>query len=166
MDNLKQNILTLLKSYSAEKKKISLLRYELQHPQQVSAEEVLESMAFAKGEVGIQSSVGHISDKTYHIALHYQDQAAAWNQNEVLEVTSQLERIERKLYRLEHCVSQLPEEQAQIISGLFFEGKGQKTLVEELHLSESTVQRYREKALDSLTEMYRIIQESGISVEW
>lgn len=166
MKEMKENILRLLKSYPAEKKKIELLHFEQQNLRKITPEEVLETMAFAKGDGGVRPPEGHISDKTYHIALHYQDQAAAWKRGEMLEVVVQLEQIERRLRRLEHCVEQLPKEQAQIIQGLYFEGKGQKVLVEELHLSESTIQRYRERALEALTEMYQMLQESGVVLEW
>ena len=123
MDNLKENIFSLLKTYLAEKKKISLLRYE-------------------------------------------RECLSAASPGENRELQKQLERLERKIRRLEHCVEQLPAEQAQIIQGLYFEGKTQKVLVEELHLSESTLLRYRDKAVGELVEMYLTLQEAGVALEW
>lgn len=123
MGNLRENILNLLKTYLAEKKKISLFRYEWEYL----------SAAPPEG-----------------------------NQ----ELQKQLERLERKVCRLEHCVEQLPEEQMQILQGLYFEGKTQKVLVEELHVSESTLLRYRDKAVAELVEMYSTLQEAGVVLEW
>ena len=54
----------------------------------------------------------------------------------------------------------------KIIQGLYFKGKSQKVLVEELPLSESTLQRYRDKAVEALVKMYSTLQEVGIIFEW
>lgn len=166
MKELREQIYDLLKKYQAEKKKAALLRFEYEHPVPITPAEMLGSMAFSKGEGGIPPSVGHISDKTYHIAMNYRKEADRLARSVATEISVQLEQLERKLYRLEYCVRQLPEEQSAVIQGLYFEGKTQKLLLEELHLSESSLKRYRDKALDALTDMYGTLQQTGVVINW
>lgn len=166
MREMKEKVQNLLKDVPTIKKKIALLRYEWEHPQMVTPNEILESMVFSRGGEGGRPSVGHVSNKTYHIAVNYKDRTTLENRKQISDLATELERLERILYRLEYCVSQLPGEQSAIIRGLYFDEKGQKDLVEELHLSESSIQRYRDKAVDSLSAMYCTLDEAGVVLDW
>lgn len=104
--------------------------------------------------------------KKIDLLRYERDSLSITSLEENRELLEQLERLERKVYRLEHCVEQLPDEQMKIIQGLYFKGKSQKVLVEELPLSESTLQRYRDKAVEALVKMYSTLQEVGIIFEW
>lgn len=48
--NAKDQVLSLLQSYRATKRKIEQLRYELEHPARVTPDEMIEAMNFAKGD--------------------------------------------------------------------------------------------------------------------
>ena len=163
---VREQIVKLLKSYPSMKQKIALLRHEWENPARITDDEMLEAMVFGKGEPGSRPSIGHISDKTYHIAVNYRGQAAYQNRTQVSEIASELERMEKKVYRLEYCVSQMAEEQRQVIQGLYFENMEQKALVSRLSLSDSTIRRYRDKGLDTLTEMYLTLMQAGAVIEW
>ena len=104
--------------------------------------------------------------KKIDLLRYERDSLSITSLEENRELLEQLERLERKVYRLEHYVEQLPDEQMKIIKGLYFKGKIQKVLVEELPLSESTLQRYRDKAVEALVKMYSTLQEVGIIFEW
>ena len=104
--------------------------------------------------------------KKIDLLRYERDSLSITSLEENRELLEQLERLERKVYRLEHYVEQLPDEQMKIIQGLYFKGKSQKVLVEELPLSESTLQRYRDKAVEALVKMYSTLQEVGIIFEW
>ena len=163
---VKNRILELLKSYPSMQQKIALLRREWENPAQVTDSEMLGAMVYSKGESGSRPTIGHISDKTYHIAVNYHGQAAYQNQEQISEIASELERLEKKAYRLEYCVSQLPEEQRMVLRGLYFENMEQKALVTKLNLSDSTIRRYRDKGVDALTEMYLTLINAGAVIEW
>lgn len=163
---MKLHILELLKEYPTLSKKIALLRFELEHPPKISDVEMMDAMMFSKGDGESAPSVGHVSDKTCQIALTYKEKADKQNQLQIAEIASELESIERKRDRLEYCVSQLPEEQAIIIRGIYFECNEQKKMANDLHLSDTTIKRSRAKAVDALTDMYLTLQKAGAYLEW
>ena len=92
--NVKDYVVQELESYPRTLRQIAVLRYELEHPVQVSTEEMLDAMAFARGEhFGV--APGHVSDKTLYIAMNYRQKA-----NEVnAEISGE---ISAKLLELEH----------------------------------------------------------------
>ena len=147
MKEMQDKIVKLLEGYTFREKKIALLRHEWYHPNQVTPEEMLEAMAYSRNTDGGAPVCGHISDKTYHIALNY-------------------ERLERVQYRLGYCVSQLPKPLSTIIQELYIRGKERKDIILELGLSESTFRRYRQKAIEDLAEMYLALQSAGVVLEW
>lgn len=65
-EDIRMKVLDLLKTYPDNMRKIAQLNYELAHPSQISATEMLEAMAFKKGN-GERHSVGEVSDKTLYI---------------------------------------------------------------------------------------------------
>ena len=130
---VREHVIELLKSYPSMIQKIALLRHEWKNPAQITDSEMLSAMTFSKGEPGSRPVPGHISDKTYHIAVNYHSQAVYQNKHQIEEIESELERIEKKMYRLEYCVSQLPKEQQAVIQGLYFESIDHKTLSEREH---------------------------------
>ena len=73
MKEMQDKIVKLLEGYTFREKKIALLRHEWYHPNQVTPEEMLEAMAYSRNTDGGAPVCGHISDKTYHIALNYED---------------------------------------------------------------------------------------------
>ena len=69
MKEMQDKIVKLLEGYTFREKKIALLRHEWYHPNQVTPEEMLEAMAYSRNTDGGAPVCGHISDKTYHIAM-------------------------------------------------------------------------------------------------
>ena len=55
--NVKDYVIQELESYPRTLRQIAVLRYELEHPVQVSTEEMLDAMAFARGEQDRKSVV-------------------------------------------------------------------------------------------------------------
>lgn len=105
-------------------------------------------------------------DMVYNIALNYEDQAARQNREQIENISTDLERLERVQYRLGYCVSQLPKPLSTIIQELYIRGKERKDIILELGLSESTFRRYRQKAIEDLAEMYLALQSAGVVLEW
>ena len=166
MQELKRKMIRLLKTYPINAKKLALLRNELSSFTQVTPEEMLEAMVFAKGEEGARPAVGHVSDKTAHIAMSYRQKASEVNESILNEISAQIWGLERRQSRLETCLTQLPAEQADVIRGLYFEGQHPRDLAESLHLSERTILRYRDRAIAELIEMYLALQDAGVILDW
>ena len=92
MKEMQDKIVKLLEGYTFREKKIALLRHEWYHPNQVTPEEMLEAMAYSRNTDGGAPVCGHISDKTYHIALNYEDQAARQNREQI-EISKYYEKL-------------------------------------------------------------------------
>lgn len=163
-NKLKESIIRTLENYRKYAQQIALLQYELAHLDRISADEMLEAMALSKG-TGNAPTKGHISDKTYYIALNYLDRAADLNAERISNITGQLRPLESRVNRLVHCVKQLRPDHERVIDGLYFDGKNIRALASEMHISERTVQRYRDAAIDELTEMYEVLTEAGVTPE-
>lgn len=154
----------LLARYPEMVREAAALRFELEHPQRVSQKEMLEAMAFSKGD-GLRPTQGHVSDKTFYIALNYQEQTAHQNKEVVVTLAELLAHVERKIRQLEHYVAQLPPDIGDTIRGLYFSAKSLKELAVEMHLSERTLRRLRNKGIAALADMYAALGKAGIPLE-
>ncbi len=152
---MKNLVVRLLEEYSEIKCKISVLRYELEHPAIVSPDEMIEALSFARGgEEGHGS--GHISNKTLYIAMNYQTEAAQLSSEAMDEITRQLIPLEREMNRLEHHVSLLTERQAAVIRLYYFEGNPWERVAQMQEISVRTAQLIRKEAVRELAAMYAL----------
>lgn len=166
MQELKQKMIRLLKTYIINTKKLALLRNELSSFAHITPDEMLETMVFAKCESGARPAVGQVSDKTAHIAMSYRQKASEVNESILNEISAQIWELERRQSRMETCLTQLPSEQADVIRGLYFEGQHPRDLAESMHLCERTILRYRDRAIAALIEMYLALQDAGVILDW
>lgn len=112
----------------------------------------------------LEKKTEDISDKTFYIAVNYQEKAERLNREKVTSISEELLRLEQKLSRLEYCVKKLPSSRAEVIRGLYFERKELKNLALEMHISDRTVQRYRDSAIEELALMYETLQNAGVEL--
>lgn len=158
---IKKYVISLLENYRMYVQQIRVLRYELSNSKQLDPNEVLGAMVFAKGEGGLPSA-GHISDKTYFIAMNYRDKTALINSEGIASIAQELADLEQKIGRLDNCVAQLSEECTSAIRGIYYEGKSIRLLADELHLNERSLRRRRDKAIDELASMYAVLERTGL----
>ena len=59
-------VISLLESYHNRTNQIALLHYELEHPANVSSEEMIGAMSLSHGD-GASRSKGHVSNKTIEL---------------------------------------------------------------------------------------------------
>ena len=152
-DTIRQQVMDLLTNYREDQRKIALLRYELEHPAHITAEDMIESLAFKHGE-GQGSAQGHISNKTMYIALNYRDKLESSNTETIDELALRLTDLERRRQRIEHYVSLLEPRDAAIIRLTYFEGLTNERIAEKLEITTRTVTQHRTKAVRELCEMY------------
>ena len=132
--------------------KRDILRYELEHPIEVSDNEMLEAMSFLKGSGGVP--LGGVSNKTLYIALNYHDAAGHLNADARNDLVKRLLPLENEINRLEYYVKMLSEREQNIIRKCYFEGRQQQDVAVELGVTAWTVRKYRDQAVDKLSEMY------------
>ena len=152
-ETIRQQVMDLLTNYRDNQRKIALLRYELEHPAHITAEDMIESLAFGHGE-GQSASTGHISNKTLYIALNYQDKLAHTNTDSIDEIAVRLSQLERSQQRIEHYVSLLDERDAAIIRMSYFEGMTFDQIAKEFSITTKTVSLHRNKAICDLCNMF------------
>jgi DNA-directed RNA polymerase specialized sigma subunit len=154
----KEKVIELLKQYPAQKRKIELLRYELEHPNQISEDELIESIAIGTREIGGGRS-GHISDQTMMIATQYPEIVRRINSETVAQIAHELRTLEIEVERLEHYISLLSERQSDVIRLRDIEGLPWGEIEDALHTNVRTLSGYRNAGIDALTEMYGFIEE-------
>lgn len=162
---IREYVEQLLNNYQKYCKQIALLRYELSHAKAISHHEMIESMFFSRGDPPLCMPKGHVSDKTYYIAMNYRDKAENLNRERNTTLIEQLIRLERHTDRLKHSVLQLDPERRAVIQGVYFEGKGYKEIAAEMHLSERTVQRYKDIAIAEIEMMYEALFKAGVDFD-
>ena len=154
MDNeIHEYVLSLLKNYAAAERQISILRYELEHPAHVSADEMIETMSFGHGD-GTGKTTGHISNKTLYIALNYQEQAEKTNDKTIDEIASRLFELEREHDRLRHFVSLLETKYETAIRLCYFEQKTSEEMAVGMGVSVRTALAIKKQAIEALCDIY------------
>ena len=146
-------VLQLLESYSRRAQQIELLHYELEHMACITPDEVIDAMSFARGD-GSGRAKGHISNKTFYIALNYQEKANQLNQAAADEIASRLMELEQEQNRLKYYVSLLDKRQKEAIQLFYFEGMPWGEVAQKLGIALRTVHKIRVEAIDQLTRMY------------
>ena len=112
-------VINLLESYHKRMNQIALLHYELEHPANVSPEEMIGAMSLGHGD-GTTRSKGHISNKTLYIALNYQEQADLVNAEAREEIVNRLVELEREQERLVYYIALLKNDQQETVLRRFY----------------------------------------------
>lgn len=153
LTDIRNYVSNLLENYQNTIRKIALLRYELEHPQGISADEMIAAMNFVQGD-GMPSAAGNISNKTLYIAMNYQQEAARLNSETMDAITSQLIPLEHEIDRLHHYLELLDERQSMVIRLYYFERKPWEAIGDELSCTPRTAQNLRREAVEALVQMY------------
>lgn len=156
---IKRYVIGLLEDYPDTMRKIALLRYELEHPVAVSADEIIEAMIFARGEGGGRC-VGHVSDKTRNVALSYQDRIARENRENREDIIRRLVLLEHEVNRLEHYMGLLTEREMLVIRQHYFERLTWDEIAENLFIARRTAQITMKGAVEKLVEMYQFVSQA------
>lgn len=158
MNNTRKQVIDFLKSYPELLRKITLLCYEMEHPTNISPDEMISAMSFAKcdGEGG--HSTGVVSNKTLYIAMNYQQAAARLNEECSGDLAKELFELERKANKLEYYMRVLPEHEREAIRLYFFEKRTLQEISDTLRISQWTVRKCRDDGVDSLVGKYDFME--------
>lgn len=153
MNETRTMVMTILTQYRETQRRIEVLRYEMAHPSDISAEDMIEALAFGHGE-HYGSAPGYISDKTLYIALNYRDKMQQANEGSQNEIAVQLSRLEKQQERLLHYIGLMDEHDAAVIRMTYMDGLDNDQIATKLGVSMRTVRSRRMKAIDLLCGMY------------
>ena len=154
----KDKVLDLLNTWMVREQRIALLRYEMEYPAHVSADDVIDALAFGhRSHEG--STTGHISNKTLYIALNYQEEVTNNNAAILDEIAVQLYKLERQQERLDHYIALLPKREADILRLSFRDGNNNRQIGEMLGITSRTVRSCKAHAVDHLCELYSYTAE-------
>ena len=156
---VRNHVISLLESYHKRMNQIALLHFDLEHPAEVSPEEMIGAMSFGHGGGDIRSK-GHISNKTLYIALNYQNRADKMNYETRDEIVKRLIELEYEQERLVFYIALLNDKQATVIRRFYFEGCTWGEIAKELHIVTRTVHKIKNQALDRLAAMYQFAEGS------
>lgn len=152
-------IISLLTNYRSNKRRAIQLTYELENLQAITPDEMLEALSLSRPDRGVPHT-GQVSDKTSRIALSYQEETAKVNGQAQKALLSTLLPLSQELDRLEHYICALDPKQYLVITRLFFDGRSQAEVAEELACSVRTVRYLKQAAIETLVEMYRFAQRT------
>ena len=155
--NTQEKVIHILTGLPDLTKKIDLLRFEIDECGQVSRKEMLDALAFSRGD-GISSASGHISNKTLYIALNYEEKAQEINTEAKASIVREIRQLEREKARITHYISLLESELAQIINLTYIEKKRDDDIAKILGVAPKTVSRHRKLAIDRLCKMYSFVE--------
>ena len=158
-ERIREQVVEDLKEYPDLKKKVILLRYEQEHPARISDSEVIDSMALSRPICDGTKPSGFISDKTMRIAAQFRDEKDRLNQGTMMEITQELHHIENRISKLDFYISQLEDDQAEVIRKYYFERKTWGELQQDMHLSPRTLIKRRNDGLEALVSIYEYIGE-------
>lgn len=155
MEYTSEQIITKLKSYTHDKRRLLLLEYELSNLKKLSPLEMMETMAYRKSmEELISENAAPQQSKVLHIALSYKENTDKQNLEAYYEILEEWQALYLELHRLETYLGLLDDQPRQILQYVFFERKSWKELEEEIGLSRRTINRRKKDAVEALVEMY------------
>lgn len=153
--NWNEYVIDLLKSHNSRMRMIGVSRYELQNPEKVTSQDMIEALSYSRDDSAVRSEE-YISDRTHYIALCFRERAVILNEEAIREPSAALYMLEQKEARLMRYIAYLDKRQAAAVKLRYFDRKSREETAEELGVSERTVTALVSQAINTLAEMYRI----------
>lgn len=126
-------IVDCLESWSTRNRKISVLRYELEHCAHVTPEEMIDAMNYSRGDDVDRAKIRTSNDPRY-IAPSYREKVTKINDEMIAEISGQLSELEREQGRLDHYISLLNERGKIILKMYYLEGLTLTAIAQKLYL--------------------------------
>lgn len=126
----------------------------------LTEEDAIEVLAFKKTEQETFKEGCH-SDKTPNIALNFMESMTLLTPQERDKLKTVIKLRSKELYTLQSAVNSLCTLEQQTIKKLYFEGKTYRQVSKSLSISESTLSRYRKKALEAMAEFFKVMDYRG-----
>ena len=138
-------ILTLLENYAKTTKEIELLRYELQHCNIVSPEEMIETLALSRRENNPDSRYPH---DVAGIAMCFREVTDRLNKDASNEVAAQYVALVRERERLQYYISLSEHRESTALKEHYFFQKRWTEIAKNLGVTRRTVYKIRAEAIE------------------
>ena len=155
LTEIRKLVIEKLKNHNQTKERLAALKRERENFAAITADDMIGSMNFAHGDGSGTSSRGYISDKTFLIAMSYQDEASRLTEDARRQIADEYFSVLQEVERLERFVSLLASDEEQVIRMTFMEHLTNARIADMMGITTRTVRKIRHCALDSLCEMYR-----------
>lgn len=155
-----ERVLHVLNDYPNMMRKISILRFELEHPTTVAPEDMLEAMNYAHGDGGGVPN-GTVSNKTLYIAMNYQYAAERANSEIRDQILARLLPLEQKIKRVDYYLGLLTTNEEMVLRRMYIEKQRLSETAATMNISVWTARRLRDKAVEKLAEMVSFAEGGG-----
>ena len=142
-----------LQHYAEGRQEIIRIRETLEHFGAESISETIEELTFPGGEITTRVQAGRVADPTAEIASIFRDVHRANTDATYRELIAVSAELTRALDSIQTCVDALEGRQRRIIVGLYFQKQSWEQVSEAEHISRSTMQYHRNKALEEISKM-------------
>ena len=149
-------ILTLLENYAKTTRKIDLLRYELQHCNIVSPEEMIAALAMSRRENDSDSRYPH---DVAGSAMCFREITDRLNQDASDEAAAQYVALVRERERLQYYISLLEHRESTVLKEHYFFQKSWTEIADDLGITRRTVYKIRAEAIDNLAGFYAFTKQ-------
>ena len=153
---IRRLVIEKLKNYNQNRQRLAALRYERENFSGIDVDEVISSMNFSHDAAGGMALTGHVSDKTCHIALSYQEEAERQTQETRAAIAEEYRALLKEVERLDHYISLLESQEEAVIRMTYMDHRTNDEISNAMRVSTRTVRNIRSRALDNLCEMYRL----------
>lgn len=148
-------VIHCLESSSDRKRRIALLRYELDHAAQIAPHEMIDAMNFSRSDCDDRPKV-RTSNNSYYIAANYKEKANTINESVIEEISIELEQLEQIQDRLEFYLSLLGQREQDVLRMRYLEGLPTVTIAKKFDVTDRTIDRIKKRAIETLVEMYEV----------
>lgn len=143
----------LLKNRQVLNQQLKELKKMVESQSALTEEEIIEELTFKK-TLKEKVRENYISDKIPSIALVYQEVLDKRSRNNIKSMNRVIEATENELTRLDRAISTLPKDMRFALEELYYKGRSYRVVAGTLAVSESTLNRYRKKALEQVAGLF------------
>lgn len=153
---MEKYVLSLLEGYSQTTKILCLMRYELQHINAVSPEEMIEVMALSRKGDSVDSEFPH---DVAGIALCFREVAERLNNDAADELATEYIALLSQRDRLLHYISLLEPRQHTIIKEHYMEQHSWTEVANQMGITRRTAYKIRHDAIRTLVRFYMFAEK-------
>ena len=159
-DGVRKQVIADLTSLPEMEKRIELLRYEMDHRARISPDEMIQALAFGRGD-GAGAVNGHISNKTLYIALNYQEKMEQVNAEATNDLAKKLWLLEEERNCILHYIDLLEPRQRELVRLIYIKGKSCVQAAKEMDITVRTARRLKTDTINRLCELYEFTGKMG-----
>lgn len=146
----------MMKEYSAMKKELSVLEFQISHFTGVEENDVILSMLYGHHDDTERVQTGTVSDRTASIAINYRKVMDKENDEWFNFLWERYRYVKEEVDFFEAGIRCLPQELSGIMQDMISGDLSWDELSDKYHISRASVGNYRKNAIKQLNEAYRL----------